>query len=147
MRRALPSLRFLLRERRRVRRDDGFTLVEVVVAIAILALMAGVIFRVNSDSIRNIHRADALADASALAQSLIAKVGTEIPLREGETRGRSGTGLRWRVQMKRYGDAMDRAQWPVAAYTVMAEVTLRDSPDTQPVALMTLRLGPKEAAP
>jgi general secretion pathway protein I len=147
MRRALPRRRFLLRERRRVRRDDGFTLVEVVVAIAILALMAGVIFRVNSDSIRNIHRADALADASALAQSLIAKVGTEIPLREGETRGRSGTGLQWRVQMKRYGDATDRAQWPVAAYTVMAEVTLRDSPDTQPVALMTLRLGPKEAAP
>jgi hypothetical protein len=51
------------------------------------------------------------------------------------------------MQMKRYGDATDRAQWPLAAYTVTAEVTLRDGPDTQPVALMTLRLGPKEAAP
>jgi general secretion pathway protein I len=147
MRRALPSRRFLLRKRRRVRRDDGFTLVEVVVAIAILALMAGVIFRVNSDSIRNIRRADALADASALAQSLIAKVGAEIPLREGEVRGQSGATLQWRVQMKRYGDAADRAQWPLAAYTVMAEVTLSDGPDTQPVTLITLRLGPKEAAP
>jgi general secretion pathway protein I len=147
MRKALPSRRFLLRKRRRVRRDRGFTLVEVVVAIAILALMAGVIFRVNSDSIRNIHRADALADASALAQSLIAKVGPEIPLREGETRGQSSAGLQWRVQMKRYGDATDRAQWPLAAYTVVAEVTLRDGPDTQPVALTTLRLGPKETAP
>lgn len=147
MRRALPSCRFLVRKRRRVRRDRGFTLVEVVVAIAILALMAGVIFRVNSDSIRNIRRADALADASALAQSLIAKVGAEIPLREGEARGQSGATLQWRVQMKRYGDATDRAQWPLAAYTVMAEVTLRDGPDTQPVELITLRLGPKEAAP
>ena len=147
MRRALPRRRFLLRERRRVRRDDGFTLVEVVVAIAILALMAGVIFRVNSDSIRNIHRANALTNAGALAQSLIAKVGTEIPLREGETRGQSGAGLQWRVQMKRYGDATDRAQWPLAAYTVMAEVISRDGADGRPVALMTLRLGPKEAAP
>jgi general secretion pathway protein I len=147
MRTALPSRRFFLRKRRRIRRDRGFTLVEVVVAIAILALMAGVIFRVNSDSVRNIRRADALVDASALAQSLIAKVGTEIPLREGEARGQSGAGLQWRVQMKRYGDATDRAQWPLAAYAVVAEVTLRDGPDTQPVALMTLRLGPKEAAP
>jgi general secretion pathway protein I len=147
MREALASRRFLLRKRRRVRRDDGFTLVEVVVAIAILALMAGVIFRVNSDSIRNIHRADALVDASALAQSLIAKVGTEIPLREGEVRGQSSAGLQWRVQMKRYGNATDRAQWPLAAYTVVAEVTLRSDPDTRPVALMTLRLGPKETAP
>jgi prepilin-type N-terminal cleavage/methylation domain-containing protein len=147
MRRASPSRRFLLRKRRRDRRDRGFTLVEVVVAIAILALMAGVIFRVNSDSIRNIRRADALTNQSALAQSLIAKVGTEIPLREGEARGQTNAGLQWRVQMKRYGDTTDRAQWPLAAYTVMAEVTLRDGPDSQPVALMTLRLGPKEAAP
>jgi general secretion pathway protein I len=144
MRTAFPSRRLLIRKCRRIRRDRGFTLVEVVVAIAILALMAGVIFRVNSDSIRNIRRADALANASALAQSLVAKVGTEIPLREGEVRGPSGAGLQWRLQMKRYGDAADRAQWPLAAYTVMAEVALRDGLDTQPVVLMTLRLGPKE---
>jgi general secretion pathway protein I len=147
MRTAFPSRRLLIRKRRRVRRDRGFTLVEVVVAIAILALMAGVIFRVNSDSIRNIRRADALADASALAQSLIAKVGAEIPLHEGEVRGQSGATLQWRVQMKRYGDARDRAQWPLAAYTVVAEVTLHDDPDSQPVALVTLRLGPKEVVP
>ena len=147
MRTAFPSRRLLIRKRRRVRRDRGFTLVEVVVAIAILALMAGVIFRVNSDSIRNIRRADALANASALAQSLVAKVGTEIPLREGEVRGQSGAALQWRLQMKRYGDATDRAQWPLAAYTVMAEVTLHDDPGSRPVALVTLRLGPKEVVP
>jgi hypothetical protein len=109
--------------------------------------MAGVIFRVNSDSIRNIRRADALASASALAQSLIAKVGVEIPLREGEVRGQSGAALQWRLQMRRYGDATDRAQWPIAAYMLVAEVTLRDAPDSQPVALVTLRLGPKEVVP
>jgi general secretion pathway protein I len=147
MKRALPSRRFFLHKHRRVRRDRGFTLVEVVIAIAILALVAGVIFRVNSDSIRNVQRADALADASVLAQSLIAKVGIEIPLREGQTRGQSSTGLQWRVQMKRYGDTTDRAQWPLAAYTVVAEVTLRDGLDIQPVALITLRLGPKEVTP
>jgi prepilin-type N-terminal cleavage/methylation domain-containing protein len=128
------------------RRDSGFTLVEVVVSIAILALLAGVIFRVNSESLRNMHRADALADASALAQSLIAQVGDEISLQEGEVRGESTTGLQWRVHMQRYGDAADREQWPVAAYIVVAEVTLDDRLDSRPVALTTLRLGPKEVA-
>jgi hypothetical protein len=82
-----------------------------------------------------------------LAAAPVAKVGTEIPLREGEVRGQSGAALQWRLQMKRYGDATDRAQWPLAAYTVVAEVTLHDDPDSQPVALVTLRLGPKEVVP
>jgi prepilin-type N-terminal cleavage/methylation domain-containing protein len=129
------------------RRDEGFTLVEVVVAIAILALVAGVIFRANSDSVRNIERADALANGSAIAQSLIAEIGAEIPLREGEVRGQSSNGLAWRVRMERYGDPTNRAQWPLAAYTVTAEVTLPDAADGQPVTLRTLRLGPKETWP
>jgi prepilin-type N-terminal cleavage/methylation domain-containing protein len=132
--------------RRFVRRDSGFTLVEVVVAIAILALLAGVIFQVNADSIRNMHRADALADGSVLAQSLLAKVGNEISLREGDVRGQSATGLQWLVHMQWYGDATDREQWPVAAYIVVAEVSLGNGFDSQPVALTTLKLGAKEAA-
>jgi prepilin-type N-terminal cleavage/methylation domain-containing protein len=126
--------------------DSGFTLIEVVVAIAILALLAGSIFRANSDSIRNMHRADALATAHVLAQSLIAKVGNEIALQEGETSGEAGDGLKWHLQIQRYGDAADRAQWPVAAYIVAAEVTLHDGAEAQHVALTTLRLGAKEAS-
>jgi general secretion pathway protein I len=137
-------LRFTCRSSRR---DGGFTLVEVIVAVAILALSAGAIFPVMSDSIRNTHRADALADASTLAQSLLAKVGNEIPLQEGELRGQAGKGLQWRLQMLRYGDAADRKRWPVAAYTVVAEVSWNPGSTSQPIELRTLRLGPKGESP
>jgi general secretion pathway protein I len=132
-----------VQRRQTIRRDCGFTLVEVVVAIAILALLAGAIFRATSDSIRNMHRADALTDASALAQSLLAKVGNEIPLEVSELRGQTGTELEWHLEIRPYDKAEDRKQWPVAAYVVVAEVTFRDEPAGRPVALKTLRLGPK----
>jgi general secretion pathway protein I len=143
MSKGIFRLKRLLVTHRSSQRDGGFTLVEVILAIAILALSAGVIFPVMSDSIRNTHRADALADASTLAQSLLAKVGNEIPLQEGELRGQTGKGLQWRLQMLRYGDAADRKQWPVAAYTVVAEVSWDPRPASRPVELRTLRLGAK----
>lgn len=139
--------RLLLSGRRLARPDGGFTLVEVVVAIAILALLAGSIFRVNADSVRNVHRADGLADAQVLAQSLIAKVGHEIALEEGETNGEASNDLQWRLQIKRYGDDADRQQWPVAAYLVAVNVTVRDNTGEQHIALMTLRLGRRDASP
>jgi prepilin-type N-terminal cleavage/methylation domain-containing protein len=147
MRRERFRPRFLQSGRRLARADAGFTLIEVVVAIAILALLAGSIFRANADSVRNVHRADTLADAQALAQSLIAKVGHEIALQEGETNGEAGNGLQWRLQIKRYGDEADRRRWPVAAYVVAVLVALRDNTGQQHIALTTLRLGPKEASP
>lgn len=139
--------RCLLSGRRIVGSDSGFTLVEVVVAIAILALLAGSIFRVNADSVRNVHRADTLADAQVLAQSLIAKVGHEIALQEGETAGDVGHRLQWHLQIKRYGDDADQRQWPVAAYVVAVDVTQRDNTGEQHIALTTLRLGRKETSP
>jgi prepilin-type N-terminal cleavage/methylation domain-containing protein len=137
--------RFFLPRPQLARSDAGFTLVEVVVAIAILALLVGSIFRANSDSVRNIHRADTIAGADVLAQSLIAKVGNEILLQEGETSGDAGDGLQWRLRIQRYGNAADQTQWPVAAYIVSAVVALHESGGTQRVALTTIRLSAKEA--
>jgi general secretion pathway protein I len=133
---------------RLVSKDDrGFTLIEVVAAIAIVAVLAGVIFQIISGSIRSTHRAQSLANAGALAQSLLARVGNEIPLREGQLDVDTDLGLHWHLQMRRYGDAEDRKQWPVAAYIVTAEVTLQNNPSSRSVTLTTLRLGAKETAP
>ncbi|HZP79821.1 MAG TPA: type II secretion system protein [Pseudolabrys sp.] len=142
-------LRLSLQKRLRQRQDrgdGGFTLVEVIVAIAILASSASAIFKVTSDSIHNTRRADALTDASLLAQSLLARVGKDIPLQAGELSGRTAAQLPWRLRIEPYGDAPDRDQWPVAAYTVTADVAWEAGADTHPIELRTLRLGPKGSA-
>jgi general secretion pathway protein I len=124
--------------------EAGFTLLEVVAALAILALLLGVLLGLLSDGLRRTGQAEAMAEAGSLAQSLLARVGTELPIQPGVTAGEFQNGARWRLQMEPYGDAADRRAWPVDAYTVSAEIAWGDRTHEQSVVLTTLRLAPKE---
>jgi len=134
------------RQARHARADAGFTLVEVVVALAILALSLSVVFVAMSDGTWRVGQADAATRAGSLVQSLLARAGTEVPLREGRAEGQFADGFGWTLQVQRFGDAADRAQWPLAAYTVTAEVSWDEAASRRSLALSTIRLGPKEAA-
>ena len=123
--------------------EAGFTLVEVVAALAILALSLSVLFGLLSDGLRRTGQAEAMAEAGSLAQSLLARVGTGLPIRPGVTAGELQNGARWRLRMEPYGDAADRLMWPVDAYTVSAEIAWGDGTHEQSVVLTTLRLAPK----
>lgn len=125
-------------------KEAGFTLPEIVVALAILALSLSPLFGLLSDALRRTGQAEAMAEAGSLAQSLLARVGTELPILPGTTTGEFANGIRWRLQMDPYGDAGDRGAWPVAAYTISAEIAWADGVHERSVALSTLRLAPKE---
>jgi general secretion pathway protein I len=124
--------------------DSGFTLVEVVVALAILALSVTVLLGVISDGLRRTDQAARTAQATALAQALLARLGTELPVQQGETSGELADGLHWRLRLTPYGDRADRDQWPVGAYHVSAEVSWGAGGAERSVLLTTLRLGAKE---
>ena len=126
--------------------EAGFTLLEVVAALAILALSLGVLLGLLSDGLRRTGQAEAMAEAGSLAQSLLARVGTELPIQPGVTAGELPNGVRWRLQMEPYGDAGDRRAWPVDAYVVSAEIAWGDGAQERSVTLTTLRLAPKEPA-
>ena len=115
-----------------------------MVALAILALSLSVVFAAMSNGTWRVSQADAAARAGTLAQSVLARAGVEVPLREGHADGRSPDGLDWTLQVQRFGDAVDRAQWPLAAYVVTAEVFWDEASTRRSVALSTIRLGPKE---
>jgi general secretion pathway protein I len=123
--------------------EGGFTLVEVIVALAILALSATVLFNVISNALQQEAQAQSIAEASSLAQSLLARVGTELPLAAGESTGAAESRFQWRLHTEEYGEPTDRQRWPVAAYQVSAEVRWRDGAQDRSVALTTLRLGPR----
>jgi general secretion pathway protein I len=125
--------------------DDevGFTLVEIVVALAILALSVTVLLGVISDGLRRTDLAARTAQATSLAQSLLAKLGTELPVQQGEMSGELADGFRWRARMEPYGDRADRDHWPVGAYHVSVEVSWGTGAERS-VTLTTLRLGAKE---
>jgi general secretion pathway protein I len=131
-------------ETERPNREAGFTVVEVVAALTILAVALGVLLDVISTGIRQTGRAETVAEAGSLARSLLAKVGTELPLRDGQITGQADHGLRWQVHIEPYGDGAGAREWPVAAHQVFAEVMWRDGPQERSIVLTTIRLGPKE---
>jgi hypothetical protein len=80
-----------------------------------------------------------------LAQSLLARVGTELPLRQGEFTSQYSSRYRWSLRVTPIGDTQDFRELPVGAYTIVAEVFWGDGMQERSIALQTLRIGPKDA--
>jgi general secretion pathway protein I len=93
-------------------RCRGFSLLEVLVAFAILALALTVLMQVFSTGLRNISVGEDYTRAVLLAESVLASVGVEQPLQEGERTGtfdeKYGEAYRWRVAVSRYDLARDQ---------------------------------------
>jgi general secretion pathway protein I len=124
----------------------GFTIVEVLAALAILSLSLTLLFSTMSEGFHRQQRARAMTEASLLAQSVLARLGTEQPVKPGLTNGDLPNGYRWEVQIAPFGNSSDALEWPIAAYKV--DVKVYAGPElTNPAASLTsLRLGPKDAA-
>jgi general secretion pathway protein I len=131
----------------RPNRESGFTLIEVIVALAILAVALGVLFHVISDALDRARENRNEMAATSLAQSLLARTGSEWPLQEGEHSGSYSNGFRWRLQVTHYGSAPDRDAWGAQGFAVKATIQWRDGNETRSRTLSTLRLAPLPAPP
>jgi general secretion pathway protein I len=120
-------------------RRAGFTLVEIIVALAILALSLNVILPTISDALWRTGEAEVQAEAASLARSLLVQAGSAMALKDGGAAGQFENGFRWRLEVTPYGSA-DQTM-PVRAYKVVAAVFWGDAPHENSVALTTLRLG------
>ena len=124
-------------------REAGFTLVEIIVALAILALSLNVILPAISEALWRTGEAETQAEAASLARSLLSQAGIAVPLHDGEAAGRFDNGFRWALHVSPYGAADQLAQ--VRGYKVTAEVFWDDARQERSLALTTLRLGANTA--
>lgn len=104
------------------RTDRGFTLLEVLVAFTILALMMTVLLRIFSEGFRKMSAADTYAVAALHAQSTLAGVGAEIPLGIGEWSGDFADGFRWSIRIEPYAETGLLTQPPTFAAYLIAVV-------------------------
>jgi general secretion pathway protein I len=81
-------------------REAGFTLVEVVVAFAIVALVLGGLYHLMADALRGETRAKVHEQALALASAHLEAIGIEQALAPGETTGVYVTGRAWRLTIE-----------------------------------------------
>ena len=80
-----------------MKRQAGFTILEVLVGFLVAALLLSVILSAFSDGMRSFVQADRLSQASLVAQSRLAELGHSAPLQPGNYQGRDAAGYSWQV--------------------------------------------------
>lgn len=79
----------------------GFTLLEVLAAIALLAIAFAIGLSALGGAARNARRAAALDTAVERAQTLLAQQGLTAPLESGTHSGTFKDGMAWKLQVRR----------------------------------------------
>ena len=130
------------------KRELGFTLIEVVVAFTLLALVFAVGFEIFSGGMSKGVELDEYSQALAIAQSKLAAAGVEEPAKDGETRGESeDRRFRWATTITRSDEGVDPnkpLQGPVVLFRIESRVDWRDdSGRDRNVTLATMMLGPR----
>lgn len=77
----------------------GFTLLETLVALSVLAISLGVIYQIFGTSLRNMEYAKDYSYAQMLAESKLSELGKGIPVVEGAIEGEVDEKYLWRVDM------------------------------------------------
>lgn len=129
-------------------RLGGFSLLEVLVAFAILAISLGVLLQIFSRSTTTTIATAQYSRAAALAQSRLAAVGSAIPLKEGTASGEPEDGFAWELGMtpvvlgeEPVTPGLSSSEPAVRAYRVTVTVLWPDGRRVRRLTLSTLRLG------
>ncbi len=124
--------------------EAGFTLMEVLVAFAILTVALGGLMLAFSNGLRTTDRAATISTATLQAQSLLEEIGESIPVREGRTAGVLENGARWHVTIERYDTGESGAAAVVRTlFAYRVDISVEWDSDRS-VTLTSMRLGSED---
>ena len=135
---------------------SGFSLLEVLAAFVILALVGTALFRVFSGALGNVTASDEYSRATLYAESRLAELGVEAPLREGAQQGTSDDGFyAWTAKIEPYTPPGITADMDSAAATMAIRLWRLAVTVTWPgvagnersIALATMRVAARELKP
>lgn len=130
------------------KREQGFSLLEVLVAFMVLALTLTIIMQIFSGGLRNIGRSDDYTRAVLLAESKL----TELAASSLEPKELSGAAenFRWAGAISVAGEEALGAPPPVEVnnpvdlYKIQVNVSWGEAEKARQITLNTLRLGAKK---
>jgi len=115
-------------------RSKGFSLLEVVVALAIMAIALGVLYRAVGGSVRTVGDLSAYSRAVALGESVL-QMRDAVPA-EGWNESGQWEGFRWSVASTPYEQGASSA---VALHRVQVDVSWADGLRERRFSLVSLR--------
>jgi prepilin-type N-terminal cleavage/methylation domain-containing protein len=126
--------------------DHGFTLIEVLVSLAIAAIGVAFFLSATGVGLQNTSIADRYIQATRLAQSHLASVGLSVPLRQGTYSGDDGLGFHWQVRISAplvHPQSPDTRTLPAALYPVEVGESWASGFSRREIILRSERLGPQ----
>jgi general secretion pathway protein I len=132
----------------------GFSLLEVLVAFVVLALVGTALFRLFGGALANVSASEDWSRALLVAESVLAEISGTQPLRAGTQSGTADDGrVRWDASVTPYAPPQANADldrtaeaMPLRLWKIAVDARF-DGPDGKPrtLALATLRLARKDA--
>ena len=84
---------------KQVNKQQGFSLLEILIAFSILALSLGILLKIFSAGVNTAVVAEDYTAAVQIAESLMAKTGVETPLQAGQASGLENEKYHWLVEV------------------------------------------------
>lgn len=126
------------------KRTQGFSILEILIAFVVMALVVGSLLRLFGTSVRNVALADEYSFAVQIAESRMQTVGTEIPVEKGSVNGEEqNTGYRWVVAMEpvELDEEQESFSLSVQPYQVNVVVSWDSAGKQRQFVLSSLRFG------
>lgn len=130
--------------RRPDRGSEGFTLLEVLVALTILGMSFATLLAIFSQALASERNRDRAFAARTLAQSLMAQTLAAQSVDEGTLAGHTDDGLSWQVRIEPYGSRSGEPAEGLEAARVSTTVRWSGAINAQSLTLATLRVIPRE---
>lgn len=128
---------------RSCRGQGGFTLVEVMAAFAIFAVIFAAVLQILATALSNTRRSENFTEAALWAQSRLDTAGVEAPLEPGMRSGEFNDTYSWELAVEEHMVAdergLDPEALPVNLYRLTMTVYWQDGPRERRAEFETLR--------
>ncbi|EIC31476.1 MULTISPECIES: type IV pilus modification PilV family protein [Methylomicrobium] len=104
----------------------GFSLLEILVAFSIMAISIGMLLGIFSAGLRNASVSEEYTAAVQIAEAMIARPGTEVPLQQGQSAGVIDDKYRWELAVAPFvltTETVDTRTLPAQLFMVTAVVS------------------------
>jgi general secretion pathway protein I len=127
--------------------DAGFTLIEVLIALAIVAALLLPLLRSFSNGVGSASKTGAFTEATLIAESTVETIGADVTLSDVAGLDQRDGAYHVVASVQRYSANVDSNQPGQAVpYEVVVTVSWPEGRKTRSIKLRSLRLGPPAAA-